>query len=222
MKPLNREESRTVDRLAQEDLEIPGEILMENAGAFVARSALSLLKDLGLGRVLVLAGPGNNGGDGFVAARHLLDLVQVSVLLVGDPARLQGDALANYRRYELLGEKTIRCDRLETLEQALSAPPPPLILDGLFGTGLSRDVEGFPRQVIETVARSRHPVLAIDLPSGLDCDTGVILGAAIPARRTVTFVAQKTGFKLREGPSLCGEIQVAPIGFPPARGGGDC
>lgn len=222
MKPLSREESRIVDRLAQEKFEIPGEVLMENAGAFVARSALSLAQELGAKRVLVLAGPGNNGGDGFVAARHMLDLIEVSLLLVGDPARLKGDALANYRRYERLGEQTIRCDQIEILEQALATPPPPLILDGLFGTGLSRDVAGFPRQVIESVARSGHPVLAIDLPSGLDCDTGAILGAVIPARRTVTFVARKLGFEIGEGPALCGEIQVAPIGFPPARGGSDC
>jgi len=217
MNRVNREESRTLDRLAQEEFELPGGILMENAGACVARAARALLGELELTRVLVVAGPGNNGGDGFVAARHLLDLVTVSVLLVGDPKHLSGDARANYRRFELLGEKTIPCDRIQVLEDALRQSPAPLVVDALFGTGLSREVSGLARQVIETIASSGHAVLAVDLPSGLDCDTGAVLGAALPARKTVTFVANKIGFTRGEGPRVCGEIEVAPIGFPPGR-----
>ena len=217
MDEVNREESRTLDRLAQDEFELPGGILMENAGAYVARSVRALLDELGLERVLVLAGPGNNGGDGFVAARHLVDQVTISVLLVGDPGQMRNDAQANYRRFELLGEKTILCDRIEVLQEVLAQQPAPLVVDALFGTGLSREVEGLARQVIETVAAAGHPVLAVDLPSGLDCDTGAVLGAALPARKTVTFVASKVGFRLGEGPRLCGEIDVATIGFPAGR-----
>lgn len=217
MTSLNREQSRAVDRQAQEQLGIPGEVLMENAGGYVARSTLQLAGELGCQRVVVLAGPGNNGGDGFVVTRQLLDRIDVRTVLVGNPERLKGDALANHARLLALDEAPLVADRVETVERELATAPSPLVVDGLFGTGLSRDVEGLPRQVIEAVVRAGHPVLAIDLPSGLDCDTGVVLGAAIRAVRTVTFVAAKPGFFLGQGPELCGQIEVVPIGFPEGR-----
>ncbi len=217
MKPLDREESVSIDRRAQEQLRIPGEVLMENAGAHVARAALALAQARRRERVVVVAGPGNNGGDGFVAARHLLDLIDVEVLLVGRPDRLKGDALANYQRLAALGETIAVVEDVAAVSEALARPPAPLVIDALFGTGLARDEQGLPRQVIEAIVAARQPVLAIDLPSGLDCDTGAILGAAVRADVTVTFVAPKCGFSRGSGPECCGRVEVAPIGFPPGR-----
>ncbi|MBI4881442.1 MAG: NAD(P)H-hydrate epimerase [Planctomycetes bacterium] len=217
MRSLDREDSVSIDRRAQEELRIPGELLMENAGAHVARAALALAQAHERARVVVVAGPGNNGGDGFVAARHLLDLIDVEVLLVGRPERLKGDALANFQRLAALGEKIVVVEGVAEIQQALARAPAPLVIDALFGTGLARELQGLPRQVIEAIVAARQPVLAIDLPSGLDCDTGAILGAAIRAEVTVTFVAPKNGFSRGSGPECCGRVEVAPIGFPPGR-----
>ncbi len=221
MTELTRETSRAIDRAAQERLEIPGDVLMENAGAHVARSVLRLASELGRRRVVVVAGPGNNGGDGYVAARHLLDEIAVEVWLVGERGRLAGDAEKNARRWEALGEPTRIVASADDLAEALAADPEPLVVDALFGTGLSRPVEGLPRAVIDAVVRSGVPVLAVDLPSGLDCDTGEILGSAVRATVTVTFVRSKAGFTRGHGPMHCGIVEVASIGFPAGRIGVD-
>lgn len=197
---------------------MPTLILMENAG----RGAAYLLHDraraadLPLPRVLILCGPGNNGGDGGVVARHLELLgYEVRVLVFGDAARIKGDAATQLQILNHAGTD-VTCSTLdatpEPLDQALNSAD--WIVDGLLGTGLTRPVEGDLLEVIEAVNRSGKPVMALDLPSGLDADEGVPLGAAIRATLTATFVAPKLGFSRPGAAGYTGEVVVIDIGAP--------
>src|SRR5262249_50494938 len=188
---------RALDRYTIEMLGVPGELLMESAGRAVAEAALAERR--GDGAVLVVCGAGNNGGDGFVAARQLASLgVPVRVALVGDAKKLRGDAAANWKRLEKLAVP-IEGARFRTAGAAV-------VVDALFGTGLDRAVEGAAAAAIRRIsaARPRARVVAVDLPSGLDADTGAVLGAAVHADVTVTFELPKLGLALEPGRSLAG------------------
>jgi hydroxyethylthiazole kinase-like uncharacterized protein yjeF len=184
---------------------VPGMTLMENAGravadAVAARAALTV-------RIAVVAGPGNNGGDGFVAARVLAERgYRVSMLLVGDRQRLRGDAATAAGRY------------VGTVEAA--APPllagHGVIIDALFGAGLDRPVDGLARAMIEAMDACGAPVVAVDLPSGINGTTGAVMGTAVHARETMTFFRGKPGHLLLPGRMHCGAVRVADIGIPAA------
>jgi NAD(P)H-hydrate epimerase len=158
--------------------------LMAVAGARLADAVRESCIDGDLGRVVCLVGPGNNGGDALVAA-DLLD-----------------DELTVERWRPLAGDATPALD------------PRCLVLDGLFGVGLERPVEGAAAAALQAVAASGAPVLAVDIPSGLHATSGEVLGTALPARRTLTFVGPKAGFFLGRGPELVGRWRAADIGFP--------
>ncbi|MBL8767701.1 MAG: NAD(P)H-hydrate epimerase [Planctomycetes bacterium] len=220
MRPLTRDQARALDARAQQEFGLPADLLMENAGRAIAEVAGRLAARRGIGRIVVVAGSGNNGGDGYVAARHLLDHVDVHVVQVGDPAALPPVAQTNGERWSHLGGRTVRIRApadVDAFASDLERSPPALVVDALFGTGLSRPIDGVAGQVIDAIERARLPVVAVDLPSGLDADTGAVLGHAITATVTVTFVAPKVGFGLGEGPLRCGDVHVAEIGFPPER-----
>ncbi len=209
---------RELDRRAIEDYGLPGLCLMENAGlgaTAVAREMLALVARTG-GPVALLVGAGNNGGDALVVARELLTRgVNAKVILLSEPAKLRGDAAANWEIYTAGGGPAEPAPDTDTAWDALLAEAV-LIVDGLFGTGLARPLEGRAAQAVAAVNRARErgvKVLALDLPSGLDADTGEIRGAAIRADRTVTFAAPKLGFWKASGPELAGQIVVADIGF---------
>jgi hydroxyethylthiazole kinase-like uncharacterized protein yjeF len=162
---------------------------------------------LGAGsRVLVLAGPGNNGGDAFVVARHLAQSWHaVDVVFPGDAGRLPPDAAQAL--------DALRACRV-TPTAALAGPiTHDLIVDGLFGIGLRRDLDGEYAALIACVAASGRPVLALDIPSGLDADTGRVLGCAVRAARTITFIATKPGLHTLDGPDHCGTIEIADLGL---------
>ena len=201
-------EMRALDAHTIDELGVSGEVLMESAGRAVVAQVLALLAPGG--RVLVACGGGNNGGDGYVVARHLHGLrVPVEIWGVGDPARLRGDAAANRARAERLGVPV-------TTVPELAAGT--VIVDAIFGTGLSRAVEGDAAQAIARVrsarsARTALTVVAIDLPSGLDADTGQPLGDTLEADVTVTIGLPKIGLALEPGRSLAGRIVVARIGI---------
>jgi len=180
---------------------IPGRRLMEAAGTAVAeRAAMRLPED---GRVLVLCGPGNNGGDGFVAARLLAERgYAVDLRLLGERGALTGDAA--------LASEAWTGRVQAAVGDAL--PPCDLVIDALFGAGLSRDLDGAARTLVEAVNASGRPVLAVDVPSGVDGDTGAVRGVAIRAVETVTFVAFKPGHLLQPGRGLCGHRHLADIG----------
>jgi hydroxyethylthiazole kinase-like uncharacterized protein yjeF len=180
---------------------VPGMTLMEAAGRAVADAAMSLAPE---GPVLVVAGPGNNGGDGLVAARRLAAAGrEVTVHLHGDPARLRGDAAT--ARFRWAG----RC-----VAAALPLPPAALVIDALFGAGLDREVAGPAAALVAAMNAARAPVLAVDLPSGLHADTGRVLGAAVEAAATVTFFRKKPGHLIYPGRALCGRLILAEIGIP--------
>jgi NAD(P)H-hydrate epimerase len=200
---LTPSEMGQADRLAVEH-GVASLALMETAGRAVADAARRLVPPGS--RVAVLCGPGNNGGDGFVAARLLKRAsYDVRLFLLGEKAALKGDAAEMARRFD--GPvRPLDPDKLESLH---------LIIDGLFGAGLSRPIEGVAAEVIAAVNASGTPVLAIDVPSGLDGATGEALGSVFRATETVTFFRLKPGHVLFPGRELCGTVRLADIGTPP-------
>ncbi len=179
----------------------PGIELMENAGRAVADAVLAQAQ---AGPVLVLAGPGNNGGDGFVAARLLAERgCDVRVMLVGARERLKGDAALAAQRW---GRP------IEPADPAKLGTPV-TIVDALFGAGLDRPVEGAARALIEAINTSGVPIASVDLPSGVNGESGAIMGAAVRARQTVTFFRRKPGHLLLPGREHCGPVKVADIGI---------
>ncbi len=191
---------------AVESLAIPGAVppLMERAGAAAAALALRLLA--GPGTVLVACGPGNNGGDGFVVARHLKAAgLRVVVAFAGDPARLPDDASAAHAAWHAHGGSTT---------PDLPAPPPggwSLVVDALFGIGLQRPLDGRYADWIATLNAQPCPRLALDIPSGLDADTGRRLGPCFTATHTISFIALKPGLLTLDGPDQCGELHLREI-----------
>jgi hydroxyethylthiazole kinase-like uncharacterized protein yjeF len=180
----------------------PGTKLMERAGEAVADAAAMMVG--GSGEILILCGPGNNGGDGFVAARLLAERgYRVTVALLGKRDALSGDAAEMAARWT------------GPVIPVTAAPPENagLIVDALFGAGLARDLDSTARSIVERVNAAKRPVLAVDLPSGIDGDTGAIRGAAIEATRTVTFAARKPGHLLMPGRVHCGPVDIADIGI---------
>lgn len=181
---------------------VPGLRLMENAGAAVARH---LGARFARRPVAVLCGPGNNGGDGFVVARHLFDAGwKVRVGLLGEREALRGDAA----RMAALCPVEIETIAPDMLEHAT------LVVDALFGAGLSRPLDGVALALVRALAHRKTPVVAIDVPSGVSGDTGEVLGGVAQAALTVTFHLRKPGHLLLPGRALCGEVVVADIGIP--------
>jgi NAD(P)H-hydrate epimerase len=199
-------EMAEADRLAVAS-GVPGATLMENAGRAVADAVCIARPPCA---VTVLCGPGNNGGDGFVAARHLRERgYDVRLLLLGALSALKGDAAEAARRYTQGDEKRV----LAMAAEALGTPA--VVVDGIFGAGLARAVEGIPAAMIAAVnAWVDVHVVAIDIPSGVHGDTGEALGAAVEADETVTFFRKKPGHLLMPGRRLAGALTCADIGIP--------
>ncbi|MEN6576676.1 MAG: NAD(P)H-hydrate epimerase [Phycisphaerales bacterium] len=217
---MSREEVRRVDAWAIQEIGIPGVVLMENAGRSCAELAMQKLAVVADPRVCILCGVGNNGGDGYVIARHLLNAgLSTRVVLCGDPSKVQGDARINLDILERLGH-SVECvnpsggdavARVQALGRDAS-----LVVDALFGTGLRGELRPEYRAIVEAINALGRPILAVDIPSGLDCDTGEPLGAAIRAAYTVTFVAVKKGFLASgDAADYTGELHVASIGVEP-------
>lgn len=213
---LTPEEMGRADKFTIEN-GVPGIVLMERAGQAVARAAREMAASGS--KVLVLCGPGNNGGDGFIAARCLeASGFSPSIILLKDPGGLRGDAREAFDRlgpdlrarceYAVEGDDISR-DFTESLQSAS------LVIDALFGAGLDRPLSGVVLKLVELVNRSGIPVLAVDLPSGINGSSGQILGGALRSRATVTFFRQKPGHLLFPGRELCGEVKVADIGILP-------
>lgn len=181
---------------------VPGMTLMERAGRAVAERAQRLA---GKRPIVVLCGPGNNGGDGYVAARYLKNRgYRVRIAALGDPQKLTGDALSNYKRWQ----GTVEPMAPMVLEEGC------ILIDALFGAGLARDIEGVCAHVINAAAALELPAIAVDLPSGINGDSGTVMGTALPARETVTFFRRKPGHLLYPGRDLCGQVHVVDIGIP--------
>ena len=212
---LTREQVRRVDELAIHRYGIAGLLLMENAG----RNAAAIIdRAYGpIGRVVIFCGSGNNGGDGCVIARHLHNAGwSVRVVLAGDVSRMTPDASANYRIIEAMRLAPIFVvDAVTQQAAASSITPQEIVIDALLGTGFSGEVRSPLAELIHALnAASKRAVVAVDLPSGLDCDTGKPGRATICADLTITFVARKRGFDSREAVPYLGRIEVADIGAP--------
>ncbi len=210
---LTREQSREVDRHAIEVYGFSGLVLMENAG----RGVVDTLEKAGIGGpVVICCGRGNNGGDGFVIARHLdLRGYQPRVLLYCDPAQLTGDAAANYQILEKTDVPIHACwenPSTDGLQKYLAGAD--WIVDALLGTG----ARGEPRPPLDAIIQQLNdsgiPILAVDVPSGLDCDTGKPARHTVRAVHTCTFVTQKIGFLQPSAQPCLGEVHVLNIGTP--------
>jgi len=217
---MSRDEVRRVDAWAIDEIGVPGVVLMENAG----RSCAELVKQKLAGKdrptVCIFCGAGNNGGDGYVIARHLLNAgVRVRTVLCGERDKVRGDARINLDILDRLGHA------VELLDPGAEDIPvyvrtfggaADVIVDALFGTGLHGTLSGEAQALIEAINALDRPILAVDIPSGLDCDSGQPLGTAIRAAYTVTFVAVKRGFLAwAEARRYTGAIYVASIGVEP-------
>ncbi len=217
MKLLTAAQMRELDRQAIEDLGIPSLVLMENAGRSTYQILRQEFPELA-GEVAVLAGRGNNGGDGLVVARYLAnDHLPVVVLLLGEKKTLKGDARVNL---EILSHLSVEV--IEVQEESALTPlfhrlaRAALIVDALLGTGLNAEVRGLFRLVIDRVNQLRVPVLAVDIPSGLCADTGRPLGAALKAQVTATYGWPKIGQVIPPGRDYVGRLWLVDISLPPA------
>jgi len=214
---MSRDEVRAFDTWAINTIGVPGVVLMENAGRSCAELMIDKLKDVAEPKVCIFCGTGNNGGDGYVIARHLINRgIQVVVVVCGDRNKIKGDAKTNL---DVLGQMGESIELLNPSDPDITGQVEHLstgadiIIDSLFGTGLRGQLSDQYRRLIESMNACNNPVLAVDIPSGLDCDTGEPLGAAIRADWTVTFVAVKKGFVSENAAQYTGEIFIASIGI---------
>jgi NAD(P)H-hydrate epimerase len=212
---MTAEQVRAVDRWAIETLGVCGLVLMENAGRSAADLAALMACEAEGPRVAVLAGAGNNGGDGFVVARHLrLRGIPTDVYLLADRESVRGDARTNLDLLEKLGERAKESAPRSEEELATAWKDYTLLVDALGGTGITGALRGDLAKAVSAANATGVPILAIDIPTGLNCDTGQVEGPAIRASGTITFVARKAGFDQPGAREYTGEVVVADIGVP--------
>jgi len=214
---MTRDEVRAFDAWAINTLGIPGVVLMENAGRNCAELIADKLKDIANPKVCIFCGTGNNGGDGYVIARHLINRgVGVAVVVCGENSKIKGDAKINLDILERMGEPIERLNPADTDiagQVGHLSEGADILVDSIFGTGLRGQLSDEYRHLLECINARNCPILAVDIPSALDCDSGEPLGAAINAAWTVTFVAVKKGFLSATASRYTGEIFVASIGI---------
>jgi len=214
---MTRDEVRAFDAWAINTIGIPGMVLMENAGRSCAELVVEKLKDIDKRKVCIFCGTGNNGGDGYVIARHLLNHdIKVTVVVCDDRNKIKGDAKINLDILEHMGKSVELLnpsdqDHAGQVENFSAGSG--IIVDSLFGTGLRGQLSDEYKRLIESINACNNPVLAVDIPSGLDCDTGEPLGAVIRATWTVSFVAVKKGFLCTGAAQYTGEVFIASIGI---------
>jgi NAD(P)H-hydrate epimerase len=215
MTHLSRLQCRALDEIAARDFAMPTLLLMENAARSAAVLCGRLLRDRP-GEVLILTGPGNNGGDGLALARFLQNAGRdVCIAWVCPDQTVAGDAAVNREIAGRMGIST------EVASRELLARPVAMVVDAMFGTGLTRPLAGLPAEMAAALLHVRThrpdlPVLALDIPSGLDADTGEPLGEAVRATHTITFAVPKVGFQNPSSQLFTGEIVVGDIGVPRA------
>ena len=220
MLALSRAKVREVDAVAIDEYSLPGIVLMENAGRNASEAIVRLFDSISDQNVVVLVGPGNNGGDGLVIARYLeLAGAKVRVVLASPPQRFRGDSLTNLEIINRSGINQV-CLAGAVAEQwqnaLLSAT---CLIDAILGTGATDAARGDSKVAIESILGRmkidpRPRVISIDVPSGFDCDRGVPCGPCVSANETLTFVASKQGFKTNGAEIYTGRIQIVDIGVP--------
>ncbi len=218
MKLAYAEQMRQLDESAIKTYGIPGIVLMENAGVGTVQAINENYGDLHGRTVAIIAGPGNNGGDGLVIGRHILQQGGFPVIfLLAGPKKIRGDAGINLK---IIGNLDIPIYPLTTRKKLSSLqnflPNCDLVIDAIFGTGLQRKVAGLFADAITLVNQALVPVISVDIPSGLDSDTGLPLGSCVEADLTVTYGLAKPGHFTGIGPEMCGRLGIVDIGLPPA------
>src|SRR5277367_1277173 len=209
MKLLTAAQSRELDRLSQTRYGIPSYSLMKRAGEAVAAAAIGKWPEAVRSGVLVVAGKGNNGGDGFIAARQLIqEGIHVRVVLLARVDDLGGDARRACEEYRAAKGRIIEAAGDVSIDDSAG-----VIVDAIFGTGLNADVTGLPRAAIEQMNASGKHIAAVDIASGVNADTGTIMGAAVAASLTVTFGFAKFGHVSYPGAACCGDLRIVDIGF---------
>ena len=213
---VTTEEMREMDRLTIESFGIGGLVLMENAGRSVIRMLLAEVPDIRTRRVGVMAGKGNNGGDGFVIARYLAQNgAPVTVYLLTSKEKVAGDAAINLKLIEKMDISIIEIpDGTSFASHLPDLARHDLWVDAILGTGLQSDVRGFFADAINFLNRAERPVYAVDIPSGLNSDTGEVCGVCVKADRTITFGFAKIGQVIYPGIEFVGDLAVADIGIP--------
>ncbi|MGA7146341.1 MAG: NAD(P)H-hydrate dehydratase [Desulfobacterales bacterium] len=214
---VTADEMKEMDRRTIESFGLPGRILMENAGRGATRFFLEQFKDIANKRIGVVAGRGNNGGDGFVMARYLAQKgIRITVYLLTESQKVTGDAAANLSLLlplkvpviEMPDPESFSAHKTEMRHEAIW-------IDAILGTGLRSDVKGFFKEVIDFLNQLSRPVFAVDIPSGLNSDTGRPCGICIRADATATFAFGKTGHFILPGAEFTGTLKIIDIGIPP-------
>ncbi|MBU3911451.1 MAG: NAD(P)H-hydrate epimerase [Candidatus Omnitrophica bacterium] len=207
MQAVSVQEMQELDRRTIEDFGVPSIILMENAGRCVNNVAMEMLKPCAGKRVAIFCGTGNNGGDGFVTARYLaMQGIGMAVYIIGDTSHIKNDPLLNLNILRKTGIV------VKEVSDAIDVKAE-LIIDAILGIGVKGQVKEPARSIIVDLNKKNIPILSIDVPSGLDADTGEVLDEAIKATKTVTMQFPKKGFYINDGPEHAGEIIVADIGI---------
>jgi len=215
MKVVTAFQMQNLDRRAIHDFGIPGIVLMENAGGGTVQAIYKHFPDISFKKVIIFAGRGNNGGDGFVIGRHLINMgVEVTAFLLAKKEKVVGDARINmelYHKLRPIHELNCREDLIRFKDEIGQGN---LIIDAILGTGLKSEVAGFYREIINYINGLSIPVVAVDIPSGIDANTGKILGVAIRSQLTVTFGLPKLGLVVYPGLDLVGKMEVLDISIP--------
>ncbi|MFA5311664.1 MAG: NAD(P)H-hydrate epimerase [Candidatus Omnitrophota bacterium] len=213
-KILTVSQARNLDSKAREKFGIPAILLMENAGRAVSEEVSRVIGG-GEMKVAIFCGKGNNGGDGFCAARHLISRgVNPDIYLCGSINEVRGEAKVNLEILLKLKKGVFQVNPKKLKAVRARIPGYGLIVDALFGVGIKGLVKGIFADIINTINQSRAYIISVDIPSGLDANTGRVLGVSVKADATVTFIAKKKGMVKGEGERLCGRIVVENIGFP--------
>ncbi len=216
MRTVKAHEIKEMDRQSVHEIGIPGAVLMENAARGACRIFLEHFNPAAGARAVIICGPGNNGGDGYVMARYLHQAgLTVTVIVLAEFSRISGDALINFEIIQRLNIKIRKAaDTEEWAGLARCLEECDFIIDGILGTGLNSPVRGLYGQVIEKINESGKPVMAIDIPSGLNADTGRVMGTAVKAALTVTFGFPKLGQIIFPGVEFVGRLTRVDIGIP--------
>ena len=214
---MTRRQVRDFDKWAIESLKIPGVVLMENAGKNFADIIMPDIRDAGVKKICIFCGTGNNGGDGYVIARHLENNnFRTKVVIAGDVGKIAGDAKTNLEIIRNMGLKIENIGTAEMVSENKIAElmsDCDLVIDAIFGTGLTGQLRPEYQSLMNAINSVGRDIFAVDIPSGLDCDTGDPLGCAIKAKHTITFAAMKQGFLNAAAKQYTGQVDVASIGI---------
>lgn len=209
---LSCEEIKEIEEITEKKYGISRLILMENAGRNVAEEVEKIMKDRRK-KIGIFCGKGNNGGDGFVAARYLFNHgFEVNVFYIPEEKKFSEITVKNFKILKNLGVKIIPLEN--NFKNMLKLERYNLIIDAILGTGIKGEVRGMAFNLIEYINRKRALKVCVDIPSGLNADTGEICGVAVKGDITVSFGFAKKGFYLKKGPEYCGKIKIVDIGFP--------